>query len=324
MCAGFETTAMIDTGASISVIDKSFLEKINLTYCVDSNRQILCKLADGTTITLDKKIVLPIKFNNITIEADLFILPMNHVEIIIGCDLLHLLNARIDFSSNTLMLQKPLPITKIKIACLQHNSLGHLKVTRQDTHTTPKSHVSELEDRVKRIDIHKSNITSTQKSDIVHLLNNYTDIFAILDLKSAFQQVPLSKISQKICTFSSPMGCVRLKTCPFGLKNLPSVFTKLMDIIFIDIKNTYMTYYLDDVIIFSETFNDHLQHLNEVFSRLKKAKLTLQPEKTHLFMKSVVFLGVKISSDGIKTEDRNITKVKNFLLKTQNDQLKAS
>ena len=141
-----------------------------------SNRQILCKLADGTTITLDKKIVLPIKFNNITIEADLFILPMNHVRIIIGCDLLHLLNARIDFSSNTLMLQKPLPITKI--ACLQHNSLGHLEVTRQDTHTTPKSHVSELEDRVKRIDIHKSNITSTQKSDIVHLLNNYTDIFA--------------------------------------------------------------------------------------------------------------------------------------------------
>ena len=132
LCAGFETTAMIDTGASISVIDKSFLEKINLTYCVDSNRQILCKLADGTTITLDKKIVLPIKFNNITIEADLFILPMNHVRIIIGCDLLHLLNARIDFSSNTLVLQEPLPITKI--ACLQHNSLGHLEVTDK-THT---------------------------------------------------------------------------------------------------------------------------------------------------------------------------------------------
>ena len=110
---GLKSTAMIDTGASISVIDKSFLEKINLTYCVDSNRQILCKLADGTTITLDKKIVLPIKFNNITIEADLFILPMNHVRIIIGCDLLHLLNARIDFSSNTLMLQKPLPIKNI-------------------------------------------------------------------------------------------------------------------------------------------------------------------------------------------------------------------
>ena len=147
--------------------------------------------------------------------------------------------------------------------------------------------------------------------------------FSILDLKSAFQQVPLSKVSQKICTFSSPMGCVRLKTCPFGLKNLPSVFTKLMDIIFIDIKNTYMTYYLDDVIIFSETFNDHLQHLNEVFSRLKKAKLTLQPEKTHLFMKSVVFLGVKISSDGIETEDRNITKVKNFPLKNTKRSIKG-
>ena len=84
-----------------------------------------------------------------------------------------------------------------------------------------------------------------------------------------------------------------------------------------------MTYYLDDVIIFSETFNDHLQHLNEVFSRLKKAKLTLQPEKTHLFMKSVVFLGVKISSDGIETEDRNITKVKNFPLKNTKRSIKG-
>ena len=84
-----------------------------------------------------------------------------------------------------------------------------------------------------------------------------------------------------------------------------------------------MTYYLDDVIIFSEAFNDHLQHLNEVFSRLKKPKLTLQPEKTHLFMKSVVFLGVKISSDGIETDDRNITKVKNFPLKNTKQSIKG-
>ena len=137
--------------------------------------------------------------------------------------------------------------------------------------------------------------------------NNY---FSVLDLKSAFQQIPLSKRSQKICTFSSPMGCVRLKTCPFGLKNVPAIFTKLMDVIFIDIKNTFMTYYLDDVIIFSKTVREHIAHLSEIFYRLRKANLTLQPEKSNLFMKSVVFLGIKISSEGIETEETNIEKVK--------------
>ncbi|MGL1886778.1 MAG: reverse transcriptase domain-containing protein [Reichenbachiella sp.] len=139
--------------------------------------------------------------------------------------------------------------------------------------------------------------------------------FTILDLKSAYTQVPLSKRSQEICTFSSPMGSIRLKSCPFGLKNLPAIFTKLMDIIFIDIKNEFMTFYLDDLIIFSRNFEDHVTHLTEVFKRLRTSNLTIQPEKTQLFQQSVVFLGIKLSANGIETEDANINKVKNFPLK---------
>ena len=138
--------------------------------------------------------------------------------------------------------------------------------------------------------------------------------FSVLDLKSAFQQVPLSTRSQQICTFSSPMGCIQLKTCPFGLKNLPAVFTKLMDIIFIDIKNIFMVFYLDDVIIFSKNYDEHIEHLNEVFRRLREARLTIELQKTHLIKQSVVFLGVRISAECIETEEANIDKVKNFPL----------
>ena len=48
--------------------------------------------------------------------------------------------------------------------------------------------------------------------------------FSVLDLKSAFNQVPLTPRSQEICTFTSSLGCIRLKTCPVGLKNLPAIF----------------------------------------------------------------------------------------------------
>ena len=117
---------------------------------------------------------------------------------------------------------------------------------------------------------------------------------------------------------STPMGAIRLKTCPFGLKNMPAIFTKLMDLIFTDIKNKFMTFYMDDLLIFSKNFSDHKAHLKEVFRRLRTAKLTLQPEKAHLFQKKVQFLGMQISKHGIETVDSNITKVKNFpLLETQ-------
>ena len=71
---------------------------------------------------------------------------------------------------------------------------------------------------------------------------------------------------------------------------------------------------MDDVIIFSQNFEQHIAHLTEVFRRFRTAKLTIQPNKTHLFKKSVVFLGIRISAEGVHTEEANIEKVKNFPL----------
>ena len=129
LCAGFEMIAMIDTGASISVIDETFFKTIGRNYSVNTCNYISCRLADGSNVQLSKQVKLPMKFDGITIEAELFILSMSHVKIIIGCDLLNILNARIDFKANTLMLQKPNPTTRI--ACLQQNTLGHIDILPQ-------------------------------------------------------------------------------------------------------------------------------------------------------------------------------------------------
>ena len=85
-----------------------------------------------------------------------------------------------------------------------------------------------------------------------------------------------------------------------------------MDLIFQDIKYKYMGYYQDDLIIFSETFSDHLTHIREVLSRLRRAGLTAEPKKTNLCQLSVGFLGYTLSKHGVYTANHNIEKVKQF------------
>ena len=73
-----------------------------------------------------------------------------------------------------------------------------------------------------------------------------------------------------------------------------------------------MGYYQDDLIIFSETFSDHLTHIRVVLSRLCRAGLTAEPKKTNLCQLSVGFLGYTLSKHGVYTADHNIKKVKQF------------
>ena len=123
--AGYRSTAMIDSGASISVIDETFLRKTckSLPRKVDYLLQKSCVLAEGTNILLDTQICLPIKLRHVTIEADLFVLPMKHVSVILGCDLLNLLNARIDFRTKKLIVQNP-ALVFLRIQALNKSALG--------------------------------------------------------------------------------------------------------------------------------------------------------------------------------------------------------
>ena len=136
--------------------------------------------------------------------------------------------------------------------------------------------------------------------------------FSLIDLSDSYRQIPLSKRSQEIATMSTIVGDFSPTTCTFGLKNLPFVFTKLMDKIFYSIRGKYMDNYIDDVIIYSKSFTDHIQHIEEVLHRLKEANLTAKPVKTFLCKKSVRYLGFILDKNGISTTEENISKIKNF------------
>ena len=103
--------------------------------------------------------------------------------------------------------------------------------------------------------------------------------FSLIDLSDSYRQIPLTKRSQQIATMSTIIGDFSPTTCIFGLKNLPFVFTRLMDKIFSSIRGKYMESFLDDIIIYSTTFEEHVCHIEQVIIRLQNAQLTAKPVK---------------------------------------------
>ena len=130
--------------------------------------------------------------------------------------------------------------------------------------------------------------------------------FSLIDLSDSYRQIPLTKRSQQIATMSTIIGDFSPTTCKFGLKNLPFVFTRLMDKIFSSIRGKYMEFFLDDIIIYSTTFEEHVCHIELVMIRLQNAHLTAKPVKTFLCKKTVQYLGFMINKNGITTTEENI------------------
>ena len=87
---------------------------------------------------------------------------------------------------------------------------------------------------------------------------------------------------------------------PFGLCNAPSTFQRCMEIVFIGLQWKILLIYLDDIIIFSETFETHLDRIRQVFKRLQAAGFKLKPSKCELFRSEVTFLGHLITKNGIR------------------------
>ncbi len=136
--------------------------------------------------------------------------------------------------------------------------------------------------------------------------------FSTLDLTSGYWQVEVAEQDKHKTAFSTPMGLFEANRMPFGLQNAPSTFQRLMTSCFGDLNFTHLLIYLDDIIIFSKSFNEHLARLQLVFDRLREHGLKLKPSKCQLVRKEVQYLGHLVSAEGIRTDPEKISKVKNW------------
>ena len=99
---------------------------------------------------------------------------------------------------------------------------------------------------------------------------------------------------------------------PFGLCNAPATFQKLMERCMGDLNLRDCLIYLDDIIIFSSTFEEHMERLQAVFERLQEHNLKLKPSKCELFKERVSYLGHVVSEEGIHTDPAKIEAVKSW------------
>ena len=150
--------------------------------------------------------------------------------------------------------------------------------------------------------------------------------FSTMDLKSGFWQVKMSEKSRQYTAFTvGSMGIFEFLWMPYGLCNALVTFQWLMQNCLGELNLTYALIYLDDVIVFSRTEEDHLIQLQAVFECFQEHGLKLKPSKCHFLRKEITFLGHKVSEEGMKSGEeglrsiaemappRNYTEIQRFL-----------
>ena len=134
-------------------------------------------------------------------------------------------------------------------------------------------------------------------------------VFSIIDLRSAFLQLPLQLADKEKTAFTVKSGLYHFNTLPFGLKNSPSVFQRLMHRVLGDLMYHICMVYLDDIIVYSQSFEEHMEDLTTVFNRLRRFQLKVHPEKTILATDQVIYLGHLCSAASIAPEPHKLAAV---------------
>jgi hypothetical protein len=119
--------------------------------------------------------------------------------------------------------------------------------------------------------------------------------YTTVDCESGFWQVKLAEEDKKKTAFSTPSVQFQFQCLPFGLSNSPASFQRLMDVVLKELKGTECWIFLDDVIIYSDTIEEHARRLEHVLQRFEKANLLLQPTKCVFAKSKVQYLGCGIS-----------------------------
>lgn len=136
--------------------------------------------------------------------------------------------------------------------------------------------------------------------------------FTSLDLTHGYYQVAMHPDSVPLTAFRVPWGLFDFERMPQGLCNSPCTFQRIMELIFGDMNFRQLILYLDDILVFSKTFEDHLVRLEEVFDRLIKYGLKLRGEKCQFFRKELTHLGHIVSDKGVMVDTRKVERVANW------------
>lgn len=136
--------------------------------------------------------------------------------------------------------------------------------------------------------------------------------FSVMDLKSGYYQIDMEECDKANTAFVCPLGFWEFNRMPQGITNAPSTFQRLMEKCMGDINLKEVLVFLDDLIVFSDSLEEHEARLLHVLQRLRENGLKLSPEKCKFFQTSVHYLGHVVSRNGVETDPGKVSALKTW------------
>lgn len=136
-----------------------------------------------------------------------------------------------------------------------------------------------------------------------------------LDLSKGYWQLALAPEARELTTFKTPFRMYHFKVMPFGLHGAPATFQRLIDHVLRDVGD-FSAAYLDDVVVFSQSWEEHKFHLQQVLQRIRAAGLTINPHKCAVAQREVAYLGYVIGFGKIKPQLGKVEAIHSFPVPT--------
>ena len=144
--------------------------------------------------------------------------------------------------------------------------------------------------------------------------------FSSIDLTAAYWQIPIGRSSIPKTACITPFGTYLFKKMPFGLRNAGSTFQQVIDSVLARVPNVFT--YIDNILCFSRSVEEHEKTVRLVLQRLQDARLVFNPEKSKFFRSTIDFLRHNVSDSGVRPLVKNTTKLSSFSTPTDKTTLK--
>jgi transposase InsO family protein len=182
-------------------------------------------------------------------------------------------------------------------------------------HVVPKRRKSDNQMVDVRITVDPRDLNKALKREF-HPITSIEDVttrtdgskyFTCLDANQGYFQIGLDKESQKLTTFITPFGRYQYKRLPMGITSAPEIYQRAMSDMFQDLEGVEII--MDDILVHGDTREKHDQRLEKVLQRCRERNLKLNPQKTKLRQEEVVYIGHKLTKDGVKIDDQKVKAV---------------
>jgi hypothetical protein len=133
-----------------------------------------------------------------------------------------------------------------------------------------------------------------------------------MDLAAGYHQIEMVEEDKEKTAFVCSQGLFEYNVMPFGLRNAPGTFQRLMDEVLREFIGKFVVVYIDDIMIYSKSFEEHMEHIEKVLNRIREINMVLKLKKCKFGERNIEFLGHIVGKDGLRPDEKKVEKIRNI------------